>query len=45
MSGDILLFLYTFLHFFSILFAYVKKKQYLCTAFGKWPILEGWVSG
>ena len=33
MSGDILLFFYTFLHFFSFLFAYVKKKQYLCTAF------------
>ena len=51
-SIDILLFFYTFLHFFaeqfdglkikkmkgevhffSFLFAYVKKKQYLCTRF------------
>ena len=45
MSGDILPFFYTFLHFFAEKFAHVKKKQYLCTAFGKWPILEGWVSG
>ena len=45
MSGDILLFFTLFCIFLQKNLLMSKKSSTFAPLFGKWPILEGWVSG